>query len=249
MAPRSLLPREHGAYGQLAYPALSALVAGRPTWSSVALLFAAVAAFLGHEPLLVLLGRRGPRAKREDGARASRAFAASMVVATVGGAIAVVMSPLRWTLAPSAALGALVFVLVLREQEKTLFGELVVAAALSSLALPVGVLAGVAVARAFGLAAVWTVAFSLATVSVREAIRHAREPASRPRGPVVVPVAVAVCVATLAALGKWLPLALAPFLISSAVLLVAPPATRHLRRVGWSLIAASTVAWIATTML
>ena len=49
-----LLPREHGAYGQLLFPRLSALLIGRPAPGAYLLGAAAVAAFLAHESLLVL---------------------------------------------------------------------------------------------------------------------------------------------------------------------------------------------------
>ena len=64
--PNFLVPREHGAYGQLAFPLITSfLVAGV---STVSLLIAAsvVAGFLAHEPLLVLVGRRGARAQRQQ---------------------------------------------------------------------------------------------------------------------------------------------------------------------------------------
>lgn len=69
-SPRSLMPREHGAYGQLALPLLTALFSGRPTAAAFLYAAAAVFAFFAHEPLLVLLGQRGSRAFRELGARA-----------------------------------------------------------------------------------------------------------------------------------------------------------------------------------
>ena len=74
--PRSLLPHEHGAWGQLAMPLLTALAIGRPTVGSLLLTLAVVLAFVAHEPLLVVLGQRGKRAREQDGARALRWLAA-----------------------------------------------------------------------------------------------------------------------------------------------------------------------------
>jgi hypothetical protein len=56
---RWLLPREHGAYAEVLFPLGTASCLGRPSVSSLALSVAVVAAFLAHEPLLVLLGARG----------------------------------------------------------------------------------------------------------------------------------------------------------------------------------------------
>ena len=58
-----MLPREHGAYGQLLLPVLTAMAMGRPTLAAVALAASAAAAFVAHEPLMVLIGRRGARAR------------------------------------------------------------------------------------------------------------------------------------------------------------------------------------------
>ena len=49
-----MLPREHGAYGQLAFPLVTALVIAGVTLSGVLIAVAAIAGFLAHEPLLVL---------------------------------------------------------------------------------------------------------------------------------------------------------------------------------------------------
>src|SRR5262245_5043376 len=61
----SFWPREHGAYVQLLGPLLSALVFGPVTPLALVLAGVACAAFLAHEPLLLLLGQRGPKLYRE----------------------------------------------------------------------------------------------------------------------------------------------------------------------------------------
>src|SRR5512144_1851394 len=73
----SLFPREHGAWGQLAFPLATGLNIGRPGPAAFLLCAAVVAAFLGHEPLLVVLGQRGHRARDAHGRRALRALAVS----------------------------------------------------------------------------------------------------------------------------------------------------------------------------
>src|SRR3954452_18893302 len=66
-----MFPKEHGAYGQLLFPIVTALAAGRPGTVASLLSIAALCAFLAHEPLLVLLGQRGPRAARDQRMRAA----------------------------------------------------------------------------------------------------------------------------------------------------------------------------------
>lgn len=53
-----LVPREHGAYGQLLLPIATTLIIGRPTAPALAIAAAAVFVFLIHEELLVLAGGR-----------------------------------------------------------------------------------------------------------------------------------------------------------------------------------------------
>jgi hypothetical protein len=67
-----MLPKEHGAYGQMAMPLVTSLVVAGASAPGLLLATAVVIAFLMHEPLVVLLGRRGGRAKREAGGRAGR---------------------------------------------------------------------------------------------------------------------------------------------------------------------------------
>jgi len=90
---RSLLPQEHGAYGQLAMPLLTGLALGRPTPAGLTLAAAAVLGFVAHEPLLVALGRRGRRALDEDGGRARRLLVRLGTLSLVLGAVGVALSP------------------------------------------------------------------------------------------------------------------------------------------------------------
>jgi hypothetical protein len=87
---RSLLPHEHGAYGQIALPLVCGLGMGRPGIAAALLSAGAFAGFLSYEPLLVATGNRGKRARDEDGARARRLAAEllSLAVLLSGGGFA-----------------------------------------------------------------------------------------------------------------------------------------------------------------
>ena len=98
---RALLPKEHGAYGQLAFPAVTACASSGVTAATLLLIGAIVGGFLAHEPILILSGRRGERVRV-----AQRAFAlpwlVSLIALTVlaGGAALILMpAPLRWSVA------------------------------------------------------------------------------------------------------------------------------------------------------
>jgi hypothetical protein len=90
---RTLVPREHGAYGQLAMPLLTALAIGRPGISALALTAAVVLAFVAHEPLLVAVGQRGPRALELDGARARRRLVWLGALVLACGALGLALAP------------------------------------------------------------------------------------------------------------------------------------------------------------
>src|SRR5512140_1483244 len=98
---RWLIPREHGAYGQLGFPLLAALGCGRPGVAALCLVLAFVAAFIAHEPVLILLGDRGTRARRESYRDAVLTLAVSGGVAIVAAGVALAFMPAahRWTVA------------------------------------------------------------------------------------------------------------------------------------------------------
>jgi len=64
-------PKEHGAYGQLVFPLATAFAIAGATAPALLTAIAVTAAFLAHEPLIVLLGRRGVRARRDHFRRAA----------------------------------------------------------------------------------------------------------------------------------------------------------------------------------
>jgi hypothetical protein len=77
---RVLLPKEHGAYGQLAFPLITALIVAGLSVAGALLTVAVVAAFLAHEPAAVVLDQRGARARRELGGSAIRWLAVALAV-------------------------------------------------------------------------------------------------------------------------------------------------------------------------
>ena len=114
-----MIPHEHGAWGQLAMPLLTALAIGRPSASAFLLALGVVLAFVAHEPLLVLLGQRGRRVAEEEGPRAQRWLAGTIGLAAAAGlsGLALAPGPARAALALPALLAAMVAVLVRRRLE------------------------------------------------------------------------------------------------------------------------------------
>lgn len=208
---------------------------------------AAVCAFLAHDPLLVLLGQRGSRAVREQGAQARRWFATSALAAAVCGAGAVVTMPppTRVALIVPSALALVLAALILTRREHSMAGETLTALTLSSLAWPTAMASGASIAAAVTCALVFAVALVAGTVSVRAVIMHTRQPPAI--GSRVMAAALSLCsVAALAGLpragiiaagGSFAAL---PMCGLACVLVAFPPSARHLRRVGWALVSATT---------
>jgi hypothetical protein len=243
-----LLPREHGAYGQLAVPLLTGLVLAHGRLAALSCAAAAVAAFLAHEPLLVMLGHRGPKAKRELGSDARVALIRALVFAGLFGAAGFAIAPLIALEAglPAIVLGAAVIILVFRRRERSLLGEVLVAATLSATLLPVALAGGAPPARALAAFAVFAVGFALVTMAVRGVIARAKKNGSA----ALAWSAAAASALALAAIAVGLhgslrvgvALGVAPFAAFAIGMAVVPAGPRMLTKLGWSLVVASVLA-------
>lgn len=249
----SMLPREHGAYGQLAFPLGTALVVAGATFPGVLIAVSAVAGFLAHEPLLVALGRRGARARRDHASRAVVWLLTTGTIALAAGSVALWMAPAgtRWSflvpLLPTALLaGALI-----SDREKTTVGEITAATAFSCVAVPVCLVAGAAVSTAFAVAIAFASLFAGSTLGVRVVILKVRgggdpdqvRAARRLLLILTVCVSVGLVTAAMSAVLPWTTLlAIVPGFIVAAALALRPPASTHLRTVGWTLVSTSTAA-------
>lgn len=242
---RSLAPREHGAYGQLGMPLVCGLALGAPGLAGAALAAGAFAAFFSHEPLLVILGQRGRRARVEDGPRAMRRLALLGGAAIILGAGGLILAPAAARIAaiPPMLLTLAVVWLVWRKEEKTTAGEAIAATALSGAAVPVALAGGASWAQAGFAWLAWSLSFLLATLAVRGVIaRNKHQGRALSNGAIVTAIGVMA-----AASGLWaggllpaaVPLGVAPFAVLALVGSLAQVHTKHLRRVGWGLIGAS----------
>ncbi len=239
--PRSLSPREHGAYGQLGLPMLAALGAGRPGAAAVLLSAGAWALFLGYEPALVLLGRRGERLQTEERPRAmARLVGLALVGAFLGGAgLVLAPAPVRSAVVLPLVLGAAFAVTVALGQERSLAGEALAALALAGASYPVAIACGLTAGAAARAWCVWALGFGALLVPVRSigARRRAGTSLARRSAPVLLALGTAL-VLLHAGLRAGHVLALAPLLAAAAWFAVAPPEPRSLPRVGWTVVGA-----------
>lgn len=241
-----LIPREHGAYGQLLFPLVTALLIGRPAAGAYLLAGASIGGFLAHEALLVVLGQRGSRAAREQRTEARRSLALFGGFCAVTGGVAMVMLPRSALvlLLVCLALALLVGVAVVLHREKSTGGEMLAAVALTSASLPIALAGYVEMRAAWTVFLVFAMVFVTATVAVRAIIGRV----SRAGGPPVVLAAVLsiVAIATLALLAMTerlvpvAPYAALPVCAVALALTAWRPSPRYLRPIGWTLVAATT---------
>jgi hypothetical protein len=164
----SLLPREHGAYAQLAFPLITGLVLAGLSPTSLALGGAAVCLFLANEPLAILLGVRGRRLQDQAGGRARIRARTLLAAGCILGATGMILGwpeVWPWVLFPALA-GLLLVPLALAGRQKSLSGEILALTAFSTLVLPLGVPSGVDPLRAALATGVWWISFALGTLEV-----------------------------------------------------------------------------------
>jgi hypothetical protein len=248
-----MLPREHGAYGQLAFPVVTALAIAGVTLPAALTALAAVAGFLAHEPLLVVVGRRGPRARRDHSSHAVVWLLITGTVALAAGAAAIGLAPAssRWSFLAPLLPAALLAGAAVWDREKSGVGEIAVAMAFSFVAIPLCLVAGTSFSTALSVGIAFASLFAASTLGVRVVILKVRgggDP-DQVRASRRLLLTLTVCVVTglvMAAMRAVLPwatlLAISPGLLVAVVLAFRPPAPTRLRMVGWTLISTSTAA-------
>ena len=255
---RRMIPREHGAYAELLFPIVTVLLGGLPTTSTWLLAIGAIAAFLANEPLLILVGQRGSRMKREQDDRAKRALLIFTVFALGAGISGLALAPRVAQLAVvlPLLLGGTLIMLAIQGLERSMFGEALAAAALSSIAVPLGLSARLSLTAALAVALIWAATALLGTSVVRLTV--ARTKAKTPQelrtvglkraGLILVSLAVtAVGVAAPfgSRAGFWVLAAAVPVAVTVLVMAALQPTARRLRLLGWSLVAANLLSLIA----
>ena len=248
----SLLPREHGAYGQITFPLLTALLGVGVSTSGLLIAAATVAGFLGHEPAAVLLGLRGVRSKRDLQQRAIRWLGCAVTLGLAAGiGVLLTMPPyIRWSLLVPVVPALLVAILTARGFEKSWLGETAAAVAFAGVAVPISLAAGAAAGTAAAVALPFALLFVASTLAVRVVILRVRgggnvRAAMNTRIAVLLLAAGAVAALTLLVARSLLPgfvlVAAAPGLLAATRIAIDPPQPTRLRRLGWTLVGVSVV--------
>jgi YwiC-like protein len=220
---------------------LAALGSGQPGVVAALLSVSAWALFLAHEPLLVLLGRRGERLQVEQRPRAMVRLAALVLVGAVLGTVALVLaSPaVRSAVVLPVILGAAFAGTLALGQERSLVGEGLAALALAAVSSPVAIAAGLTPGAAARAWCVWALGFGALLVPVRSIGARRREASAlwTRLFPVLLAFATALALPR-TGFGLGHLLSLAPLLVAAAWFAIAPPVPRALPRVGWTVVAA-----------
>ena len=252
-----MLPREHGAYGQLLLPVATALAISDIHASAVLTSTAALAAFVAHAPLVVLLGRRGARARREQHRRAITwlAMSAGLAIAAGNGAVAASPSHARWLFAWPLAPAGVLAALLLTGREKSALGEIASAIAFAAIAIPIYGASAQSPLPGFVVAFTFAGLFIVGTLGVRIVVLRTRA-GGDPRAVRVArrQLAMALGVVGIGLLLIWrfdagtaASLAILPGMAFATGLAIRPPAARRLRAVGWTMV--STTAFLAGVLV
>lgn len=238
---RPLFPKEHGAWAQLAIASGAVILVARAHppgfWAWLAALWAA---FIAHEPLLLLLGQRGERARKEHRIRAWTWLLTLAGLALFLGWFGMkdAAHAARWTLLVPLGFAGLLLPGTLRDEEKSLAGEVLAALALGGAALPLSSRAGAGWTTAWQLAAGLMLAFVLATMLVRRflaVLRKRPEPLSAVGAALLTGLGAGFGLA-LAMEGRILEgLALLPLPLLGFRLFASPWPPHRLKRLGWLL--------------
>ena len=248
-----MLPREHGAYGQLLFPLVTSFAVAGLSITATIIGLIVVAGFLAHEPLLVLLGRRGVRAQRDRRGAAIAALAAAAIVAIGCTVLALVLAPrsMWWSFLLPILPGACLAIAIALELEKRALGEVTAALTFSFAAVPMCLASGASTTTAISISIAFAAIFVTATLAVRVVILRVRgggDPrAVRATRLTVLTLASVIGIALVAATARhtmpWPTIAAAaPGLIGAVWLALRPPSPARLRTVGWTLVATSATA-------
>ncbi len=247
-APVDLKPKEHGAYAILAIPLLTALVIGGLTVAGVSTTVAALAGFFAHEPLLVMLGKRGPRAQRSTPQAKTRLMALG-TLSIAFGAIAMLTSSREGQIALVGCLlfAAISFAVACQGQHRSLPGQLWGVLGLSSPAVPVLLAGGVPLLSVLQIWGIYLLGFLATTLAVRGVIASQKQ---RPRQlHWLVLLSVTAVVGGFIAAGETWPMAALPMVLMSWVLMASPPPARQLKQVGWSLVSVTVLTALLTCVV
>jgi hypothetical protein len=250
--PARMHPKEHGAYAILGVPLVTSLLLAGLTPATVLVATAAVFAFLAHEPLMIVTGRRGATLRNAT-PRALQVLWARLAVAVLSGVVAFSLTnwSVRLGMIACLLLASSAYASSAKGLSRTLAAQLL---GIGCLTLPGTIVlasVGTDLTRVASFWLVWVVGRVATTVGVRASVVHNKET------PVVANLrAYDLLLATTllvagygVTMGNPIWISAGPLLAAAMVLRMLTPSPKHLKSIGWSLLAVNIVAAILQVYL
>ena len=236
-------PKEHGAYAILFVPLTASLIISGITIAGACVAISATCGFLANEPLLIAMGHRGDRARRESVGAGYRLIAL-LSLSVFTGMVAMILLGTDARIALLACLFAagVGFMQSIRGNHRTHFAQMLGVVGLTLPCVPILLAGDLAVAESFGIWGTFLVGF-LATTSAVHGVIAAQKKQNR-LGQWFTLISLSLLVMITLAVADTPVIAAFPMLVMSWYLVVFPPPAKHLRRVGWSLVAGTVASAI-----
>ncbi len=242
-ASAKLKPKEHGAYAIIGVPIVTALILSGFTWVGISVSLAAVCGFLAHEPMLVRLGHRGGRAQKSSPQATKRLSILTLLLLISGGiAMAAGSMQVRYALLGCGLLATTSFVLAYRGAHRSFPGQLWGVIGLSAPCVPILLSGSDSSTQGWVVWFAWLIGFLSTTVAVRAVIAAQKQQSTNQHWMILV--TLTGLLTALALNGQVIYLTVVPMVLLSWYLLVFPPPARHLKRVGWTLVAGTILSAI-----
>lgn len=247
MVPARLHPKEHGAYAIVGIPLLVALAIGGLNPVAVLTAVATIAGFIANEPLMILRGRRGERARV---ATPSAFLVLNLLLLTVvvcgGCAFWLGDQSIRAALLATLVFAAAGFALSAFGWQRTLTAQLTGIVGLTLPSAIVLLAGGIEIASVVQFTMAWIVGRIATTIAVRSVVAL-QKASTHHHVPVINDILLLLAsIATVggASIGVHEFLLVTPLIASAVYLRLQPPAIRHMRRIGFALLAANIVTAI-----
>jgi hypothetical protein len=254
-SPVRLHPKEHGAYAIVGVPLVVALVIGGLNPVAVLATIATIAGFVANEPLMVLAGRRGERARLSTPSALSTLQVLLLITIFFGSAAFWLGSGrVQVALIACTAFAVAGFAMSVAGWQRTFIAQLT---GIVGLTLPSAVvlLAGkMDSLSAVCLSAAWIMGRVATTTAVRSVVAFQKTSTHHhvPRiNDIVLAFVVLGCAGGFFS-GVFECLLITPLIASAIYLRLQPPLISHMRQIGYSLLAAnivsglSMIAWYGT---
>ena len=252
MSTRMLIPHEHGAWAQLGMPMVTTLIIVPNRLAAGLLAGSIIAVFLAFEPFAVVIGKRGARIQREDGARARL----RLVQLGFLGAFLFLgwlydnleSLELLVTFVPGLVLGALFALSFWKFGERALTSEVFGGVALAATTWPLARTGGLDSAQSVAMTLVWCLGFLAIDVAVDRCIKRPKDQ----QGPMMrwgfvfggALVGLGIYYRQATAYAPFA-VALTPLLFAALALALRPPPVKAIKTVGWTLALSSTATSVA----